>query len=113
MSVLELRRATRAVDRSASRESVGAVRALQGRIEHRPDRFSVAGGGCIKPIAAAPRLRPKMLDCMRRANVPRFPSLILYAEKPGAVQGVVIMHARRHPDAWASRELGGFDAVKT
>ena len=111
--MLELRRATRAVDRSASRESVGAVRALQGRIEHRPDRFSVAGGGCIKPIAAAPRLRPKMPDGTRRANVPRFPYFILYAEKADAVQIVAILHGRRHPDAWASRELGGFDAVKT
>jgi toxin ParE1/3/4 len=65
-------------------------------------RFSRAVSDCIKRLAAAPRLRPKMPDGTRRANVPRFPYFILYAEKADAVQIVAILHGRRHPDAWAS-----------
>lgn len=63
-------------------------------------RFSRAVSDCIKRLVAAPRLRPRMPDGTRRAQVPRFPYFILYAEKPGAVQIVAILHGHRHPDAW-------------
>lgn len=79
-----------------------AVRWYQRQSPEVGARFRGAVGDCIKRIAAAPRLRPKMPDGMRRANVPRFPYFILSAEKPGAVQIVAILHGRRHPDAWAS-----------
>ncbi|MGK2910713.1 MAG: type II toxin-antitoxin system RelE/ParE family toxin [Sphingobium sp.] len=54
-------------------------------------------------ITATPRIHGKVMGNVRKANVSRFPYIVLYEEFDDEVLVIAVFHTSRDPKEWARR----------
>jgi plasmid stabilization system protein ParE len=60
--------------------------------------------GLLAGIARAPLEYPVARGEVRRARVRRFPYVVFYVVEPAHVEVLAVLHGRRDPQVWQSRE---------
>lgn len=66
--------------------------------------FSIEVRAAIQNIISYPAAWPVLEEDIRRCLVNRFPYGVVYSIEQGVVFILAVMHLRRHPDYWKSRQ---------
>lgn len=68
------------------------------------EAFVVELDHAIEFIVASPDRWPTYLHETRRYLLRRFPYSVIYRQMPGILRVIAVMHARRRPGYWRTRE---------
>jgi len=88
----------------AIREAIEAAEFYEERQKHLGERFVKSLIDALSRIEADCLLYPKIYGNIRRCGVSHFPYGIIYREKEESVEIISVMHFKRKPGYWKSRQ---------